>query len=254
MNPVEEFVREMSSRKQCPEVFVVLGSGMGDLIRDLPSIAAIPFADVPGLTASSVHGHRGQFSVREWADRAVLVAEGRLHYYEGHPWENVVKPIQFAASLGIRKAILTNAAGGIRDDLVAGSLMPLCEHLEWNRPHPWRHPPAPSPYSSRINELVGEIGGAARPGVYVSVRGPSYETPAEIRAMRSQGADAVGMSTTREALAGAAAGMEVAAISLVTNRAAGLSAATLDHDEVLEVGRQAAGRLGVLMASLLARL
>jgi purine-nucleoside phosphorylase len=252
VSTVEEFVRVIHKEGGL-EVFVVLGSGMGDVVQGLPLIAALPFAAVPGLARSSVHGHRGQFSCRVWGGRPVLVSEGRLHYYEGHPWENVVRPIQFAGGLGIKKAILTNAAGGIRDDLAPGTLMPLREHLEWNRPYPWRQPAALSPYSRRGLDLVADLGGVVEPGTYASVQGPNYETPAEIRALRSQGADAVGMSTTREARAGSDAGMEVIALSLVTNRAAGLSAGTLDHEEVLAVGRQAADRLGHLIESLLRR-
>jgi purine-nucleoside phosphorylase len=241
-----------------PRTFVVLGSGMGSLIRRLTPapIASVMFRDVPGLPSSSVAGHLGRLVLSPVIDssRWILVSEGRVHYYEGHPWEVVVRPIQLAASLGIRTAILTNAAGGIRSDLAPGTLMPIRDHLEWNRPYPWRQPARQSPYSKRILDLMAEIGGTSAPGVYASVTGPSYETPAEIRALRSQGADAVGMSTTREALAGAETGMEVAALSLVTNRAAGLSAAPLDHAEVLAVGRQAAERLGELLVSLLARL
>jgi purine-nucleoside phosphorylase len=254
MSAADEFVHLLTRQGARPEVFVVLGSGMGGLIEGLSTITSLPFASVPGMTAASVEGHRGQFSCRVWAGRPVLVGEGRIHYYEGHPWESVVRPIQFAAEIGVTRAVLTNAAGGIRDDLVPGSLMPLRDHLEWNHPSPWREQPRPSPYSARCLDVIAEIGGAASPGRYASVAGPSYETPSEIRGLRSQGADAVGMSTTREARAAVEAGMEVVAISLVTNRAAGLSAAPLDHAEVMEVGRQAAHRLGLLLGQLIARL
>jgi purine-nucleoside phosphorylase len=237
-----------------PRAFVVLGSGMGSLVGRFVTIAEASFEQVPELPATSVAGHQGRLVLCQRKEGAVLLCQGRLHYYEGHTWDVVVRPVQIAAGLGIKVVILTNAAGGIREDLAGGALMPLREHLEWNRPAPWRHPPHASPYSQRLLGLLREMGHSTPSGVYASVTGPNYETPAEVRALRSQGADAVGMSTTREALAAAEVGMEVAAISLVTNRAAGLSAAQLDHAEVMAVGRQAAGRLGTLIEALLDRI
>jgi purine-nucleoside phosphorylase len=198
-----------------------------------------------------VLGHKGRLTVGHWAGKAVLVAEGRLHYYEGHDWDTVTRPIRLAASLGVRQAILTNAAGGMRAHLVPGSLMPIQDHLEWNRPYPWREPPRPSPYAAHLLEHIVSSGKAIgldlTPGIYAAVTGPSYETPAEIRALQSVGAWAVGMSTSREVLAGAEAGLECAAVSLITNRAAGLSAEPLAHSEVLEMGRRAGLRLGELL-------
>jgi purine-nucleoside phosphorylase len=191
----------------------------------------------------------------EWAGRRVLAAEGRLHYYEGHSWDVVVRPIRLAAELGARMALLTNAAGGIRGDLGPGSLLPIRDHLEWNRPIPWRDPPRASPYAPRLVEAICRAGKAAgltlSPGVYAAVSGPSYETPAEIRALRAAGADAVGMSTSREVLAGAEVGLECAAISLITNQAAGLAPAPLDHREVLAAASAAAERLGDLLEAVL---
>jgi purine-nucleoside phosphorylase len=187
----------------------------------------------------------------------VLIGEGRLHYYEGNSWEAVVRPIQFASEVGARIAILTNASGGIRGDLGPGSLMPIRDHLEWNRPWPWRHRSLPSPYSARFLEMVCTAGEACglelSPGLYASVTGPNYETPAEVRALRSVGADAVGMSTSREAAAGAECGLECAAISLITNRAAGLSSSTLSHEEVLANARASAEKLGRLIEEFLVR-
>src|SRR5262249_45434230 len=158
-----------------------------------------------------------------------------LHYYEGHAPEVIVRPIQWAARLGARFAILTNAAGGIRDDLDSGTLMPVSGLLEWIRPDAWRKPPMPSPCSLRVLDRLRAAGGAwtAAPGTYATVSGPNYETPAEVRALRACRADAVGMSTNFELHAGAGAGMECGAISLVTNRAAGLSAETPNHEDVM---------------------
>jgi purine-nucleoside phosphorylase len=242
-------------REDPPEVFVVLGSGLADVAERPGRIDTLAFADIPGLTAPGVAGHRGQLTLGRWAQRTVLVSEGRLHYYEGHPWEVVIRPIQLAAQMGARYAILTNAAGGIRPDLGPGGLMPISGHLQWNRPSPWREPASPNPYSPHLLRLVGEAGASLgmdlRPGTYAAVRGPSYETPAEIRALASVGAAAVGMSTSREVEAGHALGLECAAISLITNRAAGLSRQALSHEEVLAVSRSSGRRLGDLLERLL---
>jgi purine-nucleoside phosphorylase len=237
-----------------PEVFLVLGSGMGPLIDRVRARASLSFTEAPGLASSTVLGHRGRFTLGEWAGRSVLVAEGRLHYYEGHAWDVVVRPVQIAAGLGVRMVILTNAAGGIRDDLEPGSLLPLRDQIEWNRPWPWRQPARSSPYSPALLERIAAAGGEKLPGVYAAVTGPNYETPAEIRALRAVGADAVGMSTSREALAAVDAGLEVAAVSLITNRAAGLSEVVPNHEEVLATANAAAGRLANLIERVLAGL
>ena len=234
-----------------PEVFVVLGSGMGLLVERVRVKASLLFEDVPGLPGSTVAGHRGRFALGTWAGVPVLLAEGRLHYYEGHDWPVVVRPIQFAAELGATLAILTNAAGGIRDDLGPGSLMPLRDQIEWNTPWPWRQPPPASPYSPALLKRIAAAEGASAPGTYGAVTGPTYETPAEIRALRAVGADAVGMSTSREARAGVAAGLQLAGISLITNRAAGLSETSPNHEEVLATARKAADRLADLIEAVI---
>jgi purine-nucleoside phosphorylase len=241
---------------------LVLGSGMTPVTQRIQPQASIPFADVPGLVLPTVTGHKGQIIFGTLAGRMVLAFTGRLHFYEGHPWERVVRPVEIAAELGAGTLVLTNASGGIAESLEPGSLMALTDHIEWNRPHPWRTPgpdglggERSSPYSARLLDLLQRAAeGAGVPlhcGVYLSVTGPSYETPAEIRAMRACGADAVGMSTTREALRGAELGMEVAAISCVANRAAGLSGGPLSHKEVLEVVAAASGRLAILLEALI---
>jgi purine-nucleoside phosphorylase len=236
---------------------------MGGVARALVNPKSVAFAEIPGLPAATVQGHKGCLSLGEWAGQLVLVLEGRLHYYEGHTWESVIKPIQTVAALGVRQVLLTNAAGGIRADLGPGSLMLLSDHLEWTRPYSWRQtgpgglgPGRPSPYSPELMDRL-EIAAAAMNlslarGVYAMVTGPSYETPAEIRALRACGADAVGMSTAREAQAGVEAGLECAALSLITNRAAGLAAGGLHHAEVLAMANTTAGRLIELLERFLA--
>jgi purine-nucleoside phosphorylase len=244
-----------------PVLTLVLGSGMGDVVRRLTPVRGVPFADVPGLHASTVVGHRGRLTLGDWLGRRVLVFEGRLHFYEGHPWEQVALPIQTAHSLGARTILLTNAAGGIHDALGPGSLMAIRDHIEWTRPYCWRLPgpgavgPArPSPYAPRLLELLAQAARAQsielHQGTYAALTGPCYETPAEIRALKAWGADAVGMSTAREVQAGFDLGMECAALSLITNRAAGLSGGPLNHEEVLATAAAQAERLARLLDAL----
>ena len=239
---------------------MVLGSGMGSVTDRITPRAAVPFGEVPGLVPPSVAGHKGQVILGDFAGKPVLAFTGRLHFYEGHPWERVVRPVEIAAELGAKVLVLTNASGGINEALQPGSLLALTDHIEWNHPNPWRSPgpgglggERPSPYSVRLlDELVRAATAADVPlhrGIYLSVTGPCYESPAEIRAARQIGADAVGMSTTREALRGAELGMEVAAISCVANRAAGLSGGPLSHKEVLEVVAAASAKLADLLAA-----
>jgi purine-nucleoside phosphorylase len=245
-----------------PRTVLVLGSGMGDVARRVQRPLEVPFAEVPGLPAASVAGHAGRLILGEWAGRRVLVFDGRLHRYEGHPWEVVVRPIQVAAGLGVRQALLTNAVGGIADHLGPGSLMAVRDHFEWTRPYWWRHPgPAglgqrrPSPYSARLlaalNRAAAAAGAELAQGVYAVVTGPCYETPAEVRALRAWGADVVGMSTAREIQAGSEAGLACAAVSCITNRAAGLSAEPLCHEDVLATARRQADTLAALLEAFL---
>src|SRR5262249_55402075 len=209
---------------------------------------------IPGFPATSVAGHRGRVTLGDWAGQRVLLFEGRLHFYEGHSWENVVLPVRLAASLGVRVLLQTNAAGGIHDALGPGSLLALRGHMEWTRPYCWREPgpgalgpPRPSPYAPRLLDVLDRAAAELRiplqRGIYAAVTGPCYETPAEVRALKAWGADAAGMSTAREAQTGFDLGLECAAVSLITNKAAGLSAAPLDHQEVLATAVAQAERL-----------
>jgi purine-nucleoside phosphorylase len=252
-------------REAPPAAVLVLGSGMGAVARRLVGALAVPFGEVPGLPAASVAGHGGRLALGEWAGVRVLVYEGRLHFYEGHGWEVVKRPVRVAAELGARVALLTNAAGGIADALGPGSLMALRDHLEWTWPNWWRRPgpgglggARPSPYSLRLRELLGRaaaaLGFELPQGIYASVPGPCYETPAEVRALQAWGADAVGMSTAREIQAAAEEGLECAAVSCITNRAAGLSMAPLSHEEVLATAAAASARLTDLVGAFLKQL
>ncbi len=235
-----------------PVAAIVLGSGMGEAATRLAPLAITSFADIPGLEAATVPGHAGQLSLGDWAGQRVLLFQGRLHFYESGNGRTVTLPIQTARFLGARTILLTNAAGGIRDDLAPGSLMAVRDHINWTRPYPWRQGlRAGSPYSprllQRLQTAAKKINTPLAEGIYAAVTGPCYETCAEIRALRVCGADAVGMSTAREAEAAFQLGLECAAVSVVTNRAAGLACGPLSHQEVLETAATAARRLADLI-------
>lgn len=241
----------------------MLGSGQSSVLSGLTESASVTFADVPGLAVPSVSGHSGKIVVGTLGEIPLVVFQGRLHFYEGHVWEKVASPVAFAAGLGVKTLLLTNAAGGIHPSLGPGSLMIVRDHLFWQRPGSWRGPgpetcaciddARPSPYSSRLIEQLRTAGQATgealMSGIYAAVTGPCYETPAEIRALRAAGADAVGMSTAHECETGCALGMECAAISAITNKGAGLGEGTLDHKDVLQVMAGIRERLGRLIAA-----
>lgn len=246
---------------QPPQIALVLGSGIGVLAERVWELHSWSYEEVPGLTATGVQGHAGKLLHGIWAGVPVLLFCGRLHYYEGHTWEETTAPIRLAAALGVKRLLLTNAAGGIRSDLQPGSLMLLFHHLRWTQPYFWRRGVQKSDpiwYSDRLNELFKdaaiELGWILTHGIYCQLTGPSYETPAEIRALRSIGVDAVGMSTAMEAEQAHALGLECAGISVITNVAAGLSATPPHHAEVIVESRKAADRLGNLLERFLPRL
>jgi purine-nucleoside phosphorylase len=190
-----------------------------------------------------VQGHSGKVLAVEWGV-PVLAYRGRMHYYEGHPWPRVVGTVNLAADLGIKTILLTNAAGGIHDELSPGDLMILNEHLSLLDATAWskiaNQIQRVNPYSPQlVAKLQALLTTKIISGCYAGLTGPTYETPAEIRALKAMGADAVGMSTVREALTARERGMSVAAISCITNKAAGLGNATLDHSEVQDVASRA---------------
>jgi len=250
-----------------PEVFLVLGSGLGALADGVRNGVSFPFHAIPGFPDSGVSGHAGRMVAGRLGGRPVLVQSGRFHLYEGYDPEVVVAPVRLAAHLGAGTVLLTNAAGGISRDLGPGSILLLKDHINFMGRSPLagpvhngeeRFPDLGEPYDEDLRDLArdvaAELGIPLREGVYAAVLGPSYETPAEIGFLARAGADAVGMSTVPEAIAARALGLRVLAFSLVTNRAAGLSSKPLRHDEVLAVGRKAGQRLASLITSLLNRM
>jgi len=249
---------------KAPEVFLVLGSGLGGLAEGVALEGSVSFREVPGFPDIGVAGHLGRLVSGTLEGRRVLLQAGRFHLYEGHSAEVVVAPVRLAAALGVNTVILTNAAGGIGEGLAPGSIMLLEDHLNLISRSPLagpvlegglRFPHQSSPYDRALQERVLRVASELRVplfrGTYAAVLGPSYETPAEIRFLKRAGASAVGMSTVPEAVAAGALGLRVLGFSLITNRAAGLGDGLLDHDEVLEVGKAAGGRLERLIRGFL---
>jgi purine-nucleoside phosphorylase len=251
------------------DVAVVLGSGWSPaadaLSRGLDATATeIPVADLGGFPPSTVPGHAGLALSLVTPGLRLLVLVGRVHLYEGHPPSVIVHGVRTAVAAGCRVVALTNAAGGIAPDFRVGQPVLVRDHLNLTGRSPLagEAPPDGYPsrftdltdlYSPRLRALAREADPSLDEGVYAAMPGPHYETPAEIRMLRSLGADLVGMSTALEAIAARHLGAEVLAISLVTNPAAGLAAHGLDHAEVVAAGQAAAGRMGALLAQVLPR-
>jgi purine-nucleoside phosphorylase len=250
-----------------PRVAIVLGSGLGSLADDVRDALRIPYADIPGFPAARVAGHKGELVVGTLHGVPVVVQNGRFHLYEGHESRLVGLPVRLFYQLGVRTVIFTNAAGGLRPGFQPGTLMLIADHvnLTWRNPligpvapDEHRFPDMSDPYDRTLRALARNVAMEAKvpleEGVYAGLLGPSYETPAEIRMLQRLGVDAVGMSTVSEVVVARALGMACLGISSITNRAAGLSARKVSHDEVLEMARRAAGRLAVLLQGVIARL
>jgi purine-nucleoside phosphorylase len=242
------------------DIAVVLGSGWAPAADALGKpVAEVPVAELGGFPAPGVPGHAGTVRSHAAGSRRVLAFLGRSHLYEGLSPAAVVHGVRVAAAAGCRVVILTNAAGGISEQYQVGQPVLIRDHLNLTGRSPLSGPPPPAGYPSRFTDLTSlysprlrALARAADPdlaeGVYAALPGPHYETPAEIAMLRSLGADLVGMSTALEAIAARHLGAEVLAVSLVSNPAAGLAAAGLDHAEVVAAGAAAAGRMGSLLA------
>jgi purine-nucleoside phosphorylase len=253
---------------QPPRIAVVLGSGLNGLADGLAGPAIVPYRQIPHFPATTVAGHEGKAIVGRLRGAVVLMLQGRSHSYEGHDLETVTFPIRVLQRLGVKTLILTAATGGIRADLRPGILAVLSDHLNLIGANPLRglnderlgtrFPDMTEVYSARLRTIAMEearqSGVELASGVYACVPGPSYETPAEVRMLRSLGADVVGMSTVPEAIVARHAGMEVLAFALVSNAAAGVLGKPIAHEEVLEAGRTAAPALAGLIEHVVARL
>ncbi|HEU4919930.1 MAG TPA: purine-nucleoside phosphorylase [Candidatus Limnocylindrales bacterium] len=240
-----------------PELGIVLGSGLGGLADDLEDPVAIAFADMPGWPAATAPGHVGRLVLGRLAGRPVVMLQGRFHLYEGNDPGLVVQPVLLFRRLGARAVLLTNAAGGVDPGFGPGTLMVIRDHLNLTGRSPLFGPNADElgnrfqdltdAWSPRLREALHAAGRAEgvklAEGVYAGLLGPQYETPSEVRMLRTLGADAVGMSTVVECIAARWAGLEVCGVSLVTNAGAGYSGQPLNHEEVLAASAEAGPRL-----------
>jgi purine-nucleoside phosphorylase len=249
-----------------PRVALILGSGLGGLASELDDRVEIPFRDIPGFPAASVSGHAGVVAAGKLEGVPVLAFAGRFHMYEGHSADTAALPVRVAHALGARTLFVSNAAGGINAAYGPGDLMLIRDHINMMFRNPLigavrggetRFPDMSDPYDPALLEhlraAAAALGIGVREGVYVGLLGPSYETLAEVRMLRVFGADAVGMSTVPEVIAARALGMRVAGVSCITNAAAGLADAPLDHAEVLAVTARGAERFKSLVREFVRR-
>jgi purine-nucleoside phosphorylase len=261
-----------------PKIGIVLGSGLGAVADAIPCPTIVPYAEIPHFPQSTVEGHSGRIVAGLLGGVPAIIMQGRVHFYEGYSPQQVTFPMRVLGALGVRAVVLTNAAGGIKDVYRIGQLVALADHINLMGFNPLAGPNEPrfgfqsgsglrSPasglrftdmteaYSKRLRELAHEAalieGFQIEEGVYLAVSGPSFETPAEIRAFRTLGATLVGMSTVPETIVARHMGIQVLGISCVTNLAAGLGATQLSHEEVFEAGRAVEHRLAGLLMRLM---
>lgn len=238
-----------------PRVAMVLGSGLGSFADASGKIFEIPYSAIGGLPESKVPGHAGKFVGASIAGTPLLLAMGRVHFYEGHSPRQIAAHVRLMASLGPDALILTNAAGALNPQFAPGEWMMLSDHLNLTAASPLSGGPNFFDMSgvydaglrAKFREAARKRGMTLHEGVYACMPGPQYETPAEVRMLRALGADAVGMSTVFEAIQARALGLRVAAFSCLTNWAAGVSSGPLSHDEVMDTGRKAASSLVALL-------
>lgn len=251
-----------------PDTALVLGSGLGGLIREEDIIFSITYGELEGMPVSTVDGHNGQFIFARLGGVNVVAMQGRVHLYEGYTAQEVVRPIRLMGMLGAKNLILTNAAGGINKTFSCGDLMLITDHISSFVSSPLigencallgtRFPDMSEAYSEKLRSIAlksaERLGIELKQGVYVQVTGPNYETPAEIKMYSLLGADAVGMSTAVEAMAAVHMGMSVCGISLITNAAAGISGKPLSHDEVKQEADKAADKMSCLVTDIISNL
>ena len=261
-----KFIR--SKTKLHPHIALVLGSGLGAFADEFSGATKISYAKIPGFPRSTAIGHAGQLVIGKVGDVTVAGMQGRVHLYEGYSVKEVAFPIRVFARMGIRAVILTNAAGGIKKEFSQGRLVVLKDHINLQGVNPLfgpndekfgpRFPDMTAAYDKRFREIAlsqgKELGIELAEGTYAALPGPSYETPAEIRYLRSIGSDLVGMSTVPEVIAARHAGIRVLGISCVTNAAAGILDQPLDHREVLETAERVKSQFISLLSAILPKM
>ncbi len=245
-----------------PDVLVILGSGLGSMAEHVENQIVVKYEDIPDFLVSTVEGHAGQFVFGDYKGKKVAMMQGRFHYYEGYTMKEVTLPVFVMRRLGVEHMIVTNACGGVNLDFTPGDLMLIEDHLNFtgNNPLMGRNMEEFGPrfadmskvYNRDLMTLAEKIGQEEhielKRGVYAMYTGPSYETPAEIRAYRTLGADAIGMSTVPEAIVANYSGMKVLGVSCITNMAAGVLDQPLNHEEVIEVSTKVRGSFTTLIS------
>ncbi|MCI5565687.1 MAG: purine-nucleoside phosphorylase [Clostridiales bacterium] len=250
------------------DVAVILGSGLGDFGSALENAREIAYADIPGFPRATVQGHAGKLICGEMAGKRVMMMSGRFHSYEGHAMDDVTLPVRVMARLGVKRLIVTNAAGGVNTDFSAGALMLITDFINLTGKNPLtgpnldafgpRFPDMSNAYDKGLRALAldcaREQGVELRQGVYCWMNGPTYETPAEVRMARILGADAVGMSTVPETIVACHSGMRVLGVSCITNMAAGVLDQPINHAEVMETGRRVRGAFAALLTAVIEKM
>ena len=261
-----QFILERASLR--PRIGLVLGSGLGALAAGLTDPLRIAYKDIPHFPKSTTEGHAGVLALGTLESIPLAVLQGRAHLYEGYSPSQVVLPVRALGRMGVRAMVLTNAAGGINEEYSRGALVVLSDHINLQGQNPLvgpnderlglRHPDMTDAYNAQFRQFVREeseqLGGGVFEGVYAAVTGPNFETPAEIRFLRTIGADLVGMSTVSEVIAARHMGMEVLAVSCVTNMAAGITGEKITEEEVLETGERLASKFLALLRAVLPRI
>lgn len=266
---INESVNYIKSKADfSPEIGIISGSGLGGLAQKIENAVYIDYKDIPHFAVSTAPNHIGRFVIGDYCGKKVICMQGRLHYYEGHSMKDVVYPVQVMKRLGVKILIVTNAAGGINTEFSVGDIMLITDHINMMGTNPFigknddseglRFFDMTHAYSPRLCDIAKraaqENGIDLKQGVYVATTGPSFETPAEVKAFRVMGGDAVGMSTVPEVIAANHCSMEVLAFSLISNTAAGVSDKLLSGDDVIEIGEQKAQVLSKLVDEILYRL
>lgn len=250
-----------------PEIGLILGSGLGDLANEIDGVS-IPYGDIPNFCKSTVQGHAGKLVIGKLCGKSVVAMQGRFHFYEGHSLQTVIFPVRVMKALGIEKLIVTNAAGGVNTFFSPGDLMMITDHLNLLGTSPLFGPNDDSlgprfvdmsyAYDKSLQTLIEQSAQTLeiklRKGVYAAMTGPTYETPAEVRMLRTIGADAVGMSTVPEVIAANHMGIKTAGLSCITNMAAGILDQPLNHEEVIETSNRVKDSFTKLLKEFISRI
>ena len=261
-----EFLRKNTSQR--PDICIILGSGLGGYADTFSHAQVMPYSEIPGFPVSTVPGHAGRLVFGQKHGVSIACMQGRFHCYEGYSAEETVIPLRALIKLGIKKLLITNAAGGVNTEFSAGDIMIINDHINFTFLNPLvgknmddfgpRFPDMTyaydKPLMAALRNAADENDIAVREGVYAMMKGPSFETPAEIRALRMLGADAVGMSSVPEIIAAAHAGVKSCALSCITNMAAGIQNCPLTHEEVMETGRIAADDIKTIIDGFIRRI